>query len=733
MRFILSILVGVILVAAATAQQVEEKPGREWPSAFAIITDRKTHAAAGKALRDYKEAIEADGLGAWLIADDFETPEAVRGLIRRLLTADPPLEGAVFVGRIPVPMIRDAQHLTAAFKMDQDRFPWRRSSVPSDRFYEDLDLEFEFLKRDEKEPALFYYSLAAGSPQRVEKEIYSARILPGETATPERLRTVLEKIVRRKRERRPLLEATVVTGHGYNSGSSNAWAEQGWMLREQMPWLFRPGGRARSFFHADHRNLKDLVFRAIQSPGLNLLVFHAHGRPTTQYLLGLPPATTIPAQTEAIQRALRKRLRQAEKRGKDVTAAQDALAVQYGVPASWFAGAFDDAVIRKDKEAEDVLDIQAADLTGKASAPEVVVFDECFNGRFIEPVFVAGAYVFGPGGTVAAVGNSVNVLQDVWADEFLGLVGLGMRLGRYHRLKPQLESHLIGDPTFRFAPRPGLAPAELLGDDDVTWKRLGRLLHDESAPVSLRALAIARLHRKRGPAVEPDIRKLCLNDPSDVVRLAALKRLAAGRVEGFAEILLSTARDPAEMVRRQTVRLMGDLGDPGFIEPLLRAAAGDPSRRVVFQAQSALNRFEPAAIVRALNSDLPDLEAAAREELRKRFGRRSRHLESDLALVKDRTADTGKRVRAVRTFRLYRLDAAVTPLLETAGAEQEDEKVRVATLETLGWFGLSRHRPAILEAVGAIERDRTTPDRVRAEARKTRRRLLEGPNDPFTP
>lgn len=733
MRVILSILIGVTLVAAATAQPVEEKPVREWPTAFAIITDLKTHAAAGKALRGYKEAIEADGLEAWLIADDFKTPEAVRGLIRRLVKADPPLEGAVFVGRIPVPMIRDAQHLTAAFKIDQDRFPWRRSSVPSDRFYEDLDLEFAFLKRDEKEPALFYYSLTADSPQRVEKEIYSARILPGESATPERLRTVLEKVVRRKRERRPLREATVVTGHGYNSGSANAWAEQGWMLREQMPWLFRPGGRARCFFHADHRNLKDLVFRAIRSPALNLLVFHAHGRPTTQYLLGLPPATTVPAQTEAIRRALRNRLRRAKKRGKDVTAVRDVLAVQYGVPASWFEGAFDDAVIQKDKAIEAALDIQAADLAGTASSPEVVVFDECFNGRFIEPVFIAGAYVFGPGGTVAAIGNSVNVLQDIWADEFLGLVGLGMRLGRYHRLVPHLESHIIGDPTFRFGPRPGMTPADLLGDDDVTWKRLRRLLDDESAPVPLRALALLRLHRKRGRDLVAEIRERCLRDRSGVIRLAALKRLAAGRVAGFADILLHTARDPSEMVRRQTVRLMGDAGDPGFIEPLLRAWSGDPSRRVVFQAQAALNRFEPAAIVRALDRDLPDLEKAARDAIRKRFGQRSRHLAADLALVRDRTAETRKRLRAARTFRLYRLDAAVTPLLETAVAEKEDEGVRVATLEALGWFAFSRHRPAILEAVGEIERDRAAPDRVRAEAGKTRRRLLEGPNDPFTP
>jgi len=733
MRFMRSILILITLAAAAGAQPVEEKPGRKWPTAFAILTDRKTHAAAGDALRAYKEAIEADGLSAWLIADAFETPEAVRRVIARLVKADPPLEGVALVGRIPVPMIRDAQHLTSAFKMDQDRYPWRRSSVPSDRFYEDLDLKFEFLKRDEKEPALFYYSLAADSPQRVLKEIYSGRILPGESATPERLRAYLAKVVRRKREPRPLLQAMVVTGHGYNSGSSTAWAEQGWMLREQMPWLFRPGGRARSFFHADHRNLKDLALRATGSPALNLLVFHAHGRPTTQYLLGLPPATTTPAQTAAIQRDLRNRLRRAPERGKKPDDVRASLAKQYGVPESWFDGAFDEAMIKKDEEVDATLDIQAADLSGLASAPEVVVFDECFNGRFIEPAYVAGAYLFGPGGTVAAVANSVNVLQDVWADEFLGLVGRGLRLGRYHRLKSQLESHVIGDPTFRFRPRAGLRPADCLGNDDATFERLRKLLVDERAPASLRALAITRLHRKLGREIESDLRKRCHGDPSDVVRLTALKRLAAGRAEDLTDILLFTVRDPSEMVRRQTVRLMGDVGDPGFIEPLLRAEAGDPSRRVVFQAGSALGRFEPEDIVRILDANLADLGETVRASIRERFGRRSRHLAGDLALLEDRKAEAKKRLRAARTFRLYRLDAAVSPLLAVAVSAEEDASVRVATLEALGWFGLSRHCGRILEAVAKVEGDPAAPDRVRAEARKTRRRLLEGPNDPFTP
>lgn len=69
-----------------------------------------------------------------------------------------PIEGAVLIGDIPVVMVRDAQHLTSAFKMDQTAFDRWESSVPSDRFYDDFSLEFAPLGRDSIHPGCFYYS-----------------------------------------------------------------------------------------------------------------------------------------------------------------------------------------------------------------------------------------------------------------------------------------------------------------------------------------------------------------------------------------------------------------------------------------------------------------------------------------------------------------------------------------------------------------------------------------------
>ena len=166
-RTVLSILVFLTFVAAAPGQRIVEKPARAWPTSFAILVDLETYKAAGDALKAYKAAVEEDGLSAHLIADAWKSPEQVREVIALLHRAPPPLEGVALVGRIPVAMIRDAQHLTSAFKMNQKRYPFRRSSVPSDRFYEDPDLSFTFLKKDPENPTLFYYSLAPDSPQRI--------------------------------------------------------------------------------------------------------------------------------------------------------------------------------------------------------------------------------------------------------------------------------------------------------------------------------------------------------------------------------------------------------------------------------------------------------------------------------------------------------------------------------------------------------------------------------------
>ena len=141
---------------------------------LAVVVDEKTYAAIPEQIDAYVKSVENDYRKGVLVVDKWFNPDSIKAHLYNMYTNEN-LEGAVFIGDIPIPMLRDAQHFTTAFKMNQ-RMDMKRSSVPSDRFYDDFDLKFKFLKQDEQKKLYFYYSLLADGAQEIECDIYSARI-----------------------------------------------------------------------------------------------------------------------------------------------------------------------------------------------------------------------------------------------------------------------------------------------------------------------------------------------------------------------------------------------------------------------------------------------------------------------------------------------------------------------------------------------------------------------------
>ena len=117
-----------------------QKPRSQHVTAFAIIVDEMTLEKTGGAVEAYRDALEADGLSTYIVSGNWKNPDEVKAEIIKLNKRKPVLEGVVFIGDIPVALIRNAQHMTTAFKMNEDEFPFPESSVPSDRFYDDLHL-----------------------------------------------------------------------------------------------------------------------------------------------------------------------------------------------------------------------------------------------------------------------------------------------------------------------------------------------------------------------------------------------------------------------------------------------------------------------------------------------------------------------------------------------------------------------------------------------------------------
>lgn len=724
--------------SAFSGQVVEPTAIDGATTSFAIVVDEATYAADPIPVDAYRAAIErADALPTWLIVETFDEPFALRERLEGLWRGDgthPPLEGVVFIGDVPVPMVRDAQHLTSAFKMDQVVFPRLRSSVPSDRFYEDFDLRFAPAERDPEDPRLHYVALLPDSAQRVDKEIYSARIVPG-PANAERTATIarfLRKCIAGKDVPRRLDHALSVAGHGYHSESLEAWRAQVDTLQQVFPQLDRPGGRIDTLHHQIGERMKERVIVALRDRTLDLALFHAHGDTDLQFLIGDVPAGTLEARVDAVKSVLRSRLRSAAKKDPAaVDAAKLELMQKYALPESWFDGVADPVVVAADDADDKNRDLHVEDAQSSGTHARMLVLDECFNGRFIESPYIAGAYLFSASDAVAVVANSVNVLQDLWLHEFIGQLGQGVRIGQWHRQRVQLESMLLGDPTAHFAatPAPALVAA-LARDVDVDALRAAL----ESADPVLREVAIARLG-ERDAIDDARLATIVAADASHVVRLQALRRLAARRGPALDRALVTALTDPNELVRRFAVILTGERGLDETAAAVLELALDDPSERVMFNARDALHcyRKEPIeAAFAALRKSLPESDARL-----KRLGEIEpfvfRLVDSSLADLADPTKKPKERLNAARSFRNARARTALQGLFAVLARAEEPTDLRATVAEALGWFTYCEDRPRIEAELTARAADADLPPSVRAEIQRSLRRLAAGPNHPLTP
>ena len=110
-RYITFASLAFVLLQGSMAQTII-KPSVKTKTTFAIVTDTKSYEEAKEEIDAYRASVEQEGLGTYLVIDDWKTPQPIREVLQTLHEdKKSPLEGCVLVGDIPVPMIRDAQHL----------------------------------------------------------------------------------------------------------------------------------------------------------------------------------------------------------------------------------------------------------------------------------------------------------------------------------------------------------------------------------------------------------------------------------------------------------------------------------------------------------------------------------------------------------------------------------------------------------------------------------------------
>lgn len=746
MNRIKTLLLGFVLSSFFTlvaAERIIPENGR-FDTRFLIVIDSKSFEEATEEVLAYKAVLEEQGLGVVVMIGNWDNPETLREEIRQIYRRKPVMEGAVFIGDIPVVRLRNFQHATTAFKMNEKAFPIEESSVTSDRFYDDLDLVFRFHSVDEKNPRHFYYELMECSPQVIESDYYSARILPpsdmGENVH-KLLRRYLRKVVEAHREVNYADNIRFFNGHGYNSDCLTAWQNKQFALREQFPEAFRTAdGNAFYNFRQDPF-MKYRLFERLQAPGTDLFVFHEHGAFDTQYINGEYPAPNQlgynregalgPMELFAV--GLRNSYRRYS--GERREAYVEKMISDHALLPGFFDSLRIDSTRASDSLMAADINIVLSDLRGLCPQPRITILDACYNGSFHQPGYVAGYHIFADGNTVVAQGNTVNVLQDKWSMELIGMLAEGARIGFWQKEIQTLESHLIGDPTYRLLPvtneGDAINRARLLNRDLALnrHKRKVWFSYLESDNPNLQSIALKMLSH-HPPKAYPDLLLRTLKEsPYYSVRMQALQRILYSADKHLTEALLLALDDPYELIRRNGARFAGYHGDERLIAPLVESVLfSDESQRVQYAAQGSLPMFSMEKIgeeiTRQTNgSSLTKPEDAAEkvisyfESQAKRYGRY-------LSVMQDTTAEPGERISAIRFLRNYNNHRQVPALLEILTDRTDDTEVRVVLAEALGWFRWSVQKETIVEALKAVRKDKQTSQELRDEIDQSLIRLL---------
>ncbi|MCD8317685.1 MAG: HEAT repeat domain-containing protein [Paraprevotella sp.] len=698
---------------------------------FAIVIDSTSYQKAQPEVEAYAQAIErCNGLKVYTIIDKWQVPDSIRATLRRMHEQkSEPIVGAVFIGDIPVAMIRDAQYMTSAFKMNQknDR---RESSVPSDRFYDDFKLQFVSQGKDEEKP-YFYYSLTAQGSQKVDPDIYSGRIRP--TDTPEssryqKLKDYLTKAVREKDRQRTLGQLFFFSGHGYISESKTARMDEKIAYFEHFPSLAGRTNRIGYMDHSDHYPVKENLMNELTRTDLDLAILHHHGDFDMEYLNGTEPIRTVREAKDYIIRNMRIHVNEAREKGRNYDSLRVELEKLFDVPSTWLGdNPTSDSLRIADSTMMANEDLHIEDFKAFGYRPNVpvVVIDACFCGSFHRDDCMANEYIFQPGSTVAVVANTVNVLQDKWYDRFIGLTAQGGCVGDVARFSGLLESHVIGNPTFRFAPVSGSVDVEdlLIQNKVSSWKKLLK-----SSLPDVQSLAIDRL-TKDGQLSSADLLDIYRNSPYGIVRLEALMALADLHDDNFITAVSEASQDTYELAQRQAIRFIAKSGDVRLIPALIKLAiSNNTSDRCNFNVMTALSVFPKDSLLAEFDRqfDSPSVQYLDKSDVRTKIRNTIAHSADRLSKEVDKVV-TGKASEKDKNFTIRALRNNIVhyqiPELLTYLQNCNDENTQCMLLEALGWHTLSCHAGDIAATALKMSKEEALPESVRQEALKTYSRI----------
>lgn len=722
----------LLLPLAGNAQTTVLKPSVKQPTAFAIITDNQTYANTKEAMLQYKTAVEGDGLATYLVSGDWQNPDQVKQEIIKIYKECPSLEGLVLVGDVPVALVRNAQHMTTAFKMNEKAFPWDQSSVPTDRFYDDLHLKFEYLKQDSVNRQHFYYKLTEDSPQQLNPTFYSARIKYPEKKGGDKYAAIaayLRKAAAAKADKGNQLDQVFsFNGGSYNSDCLVVWMDDEKAYKENFPLAF---GRQMGFKHWNFRMdhpMKYGLFSELQRKDLDVFMFHEHGMPTGQLINNEMECTDFSSRYKMLKSTLYNAVMgHAEKHDKDTMRIQ--MQEKRHVNEVFFKDLDNPEFWEKDSMHYADERIVTEDFMKRklSTYPKMVMFDACYNGSFHENDYIAGHYIFNDGLTLVVQGNTRNVLQDRWTIEMIGLLSHGVRVGQYNKLIASLEGHLLGDPTFHFAPIEAntlSADMTIRKDDKAYWMNLLDSPYADVQSLAMRMLADVDVQKELSPLFLKKYQESNFN----TVRMEAIKLLSRYQDAYFIEALREGLNDAYEMVARQSAIYAGFVGDDSLL-PVIVAALVDHNERLRVQmsANKALGLYPKEKVEKVVDAFYANADRLNKTEEKARLLKSLERMFVQEAkthkAVMDTTAPEAERISAIRTVRNYTFHFHVDDYLNVIRDTNNPLEVRVVMAEALGWFTNSVQRPHILGEMKAMQQSNDLPKELKAEIEQTIKRL----------
>lgn len=725
----LSLAITTLCFLQTKAQKVENPTKTNTATTFAIVVDAATYAQAKPELSAYKTALEKQGLGTYIVSHNWKKPEEIKAVLQKLYQQKTRLEGAVLVGDIPIPMIMNAQRITSVYRLDETK-NGLKAAVPSDRFYDDFTMKFDYLSQDTIRTDQFYYSLSPTTVPVIHMDIYTARIKPSYVKGKNKYEVIkdyLKKVVAAKNEQNTFNSVMVYSGLGYASESQTAWASEQVALREQLPNAFKPGGSAKFINSRMQGDIKSALLAEIQRPDLDLAIFHQHGDSDLQLVSGSPNVSFPQPSIDNVRRYLRNKIQMAKRDGRDVEETKKRFQATLGVPLAWMEDALLDSVVKADSLFEVNGSIYMEDIDKITPKARMVILDNCYNGSFHKDEYMSGHYLYNNGKTILTMANSINVLQDVWTTNLIGLLQHGVRAGNWFKQQAYLETHLIGDPTFSYSTNSTTDYNNAMVNYDGNHQFWTNLLKVNDA--DLQAIALYKIAEAQQSASSKLLKEAYYNSNFAATRTQAFLLLAQLNTPEFAAVIKDAVNDPYEYLRRKAVNLIGDFGGNEFVPTLVKSAVEDwASKRVSYNLSNTLSFMDSQAVIVELQNSLNKPEYASRKvEIQKLIDRQKYTIEKvkkDGALIGDKKAEVKKRSFNVVTLRTYSYHKEIPEAIKILVDGTEDLGLRLTAAEALGWFIYSYEKSNILNALNTVINDSKTPEKLKKEAQRSKSYLM---------